>query len=1117
MRRFIVSLLALLIVLSMVVVPAAAQVPKGTVPRKDPARERARQQQEREREREERERNPDREAREGEEAEEDDPDLPPGLQNFDKGQYLRLRDEQVSFLRGFPYPRLDARSQAIYSMVRAERKQQELRQSSANRIAADPVWQPLGPAPISGVNNSGRVTCIAVHPTNPNIAYVGTAQGGLYRTLNGGAVWTPMMDSALSLAIGAVAIAPSDPTIVYVGTGEAHFSGDSFFGVGVYRITNADTTPVLAGPLNKNGAGTDVFTGRSISQIAILPTDANTFFVSTTTGTSGIGGGNLPAPPDTGLYRTTNGMAASPVFTRLDVPAGVITSVTDCVFEPGNTNNMLVGVRGAAAANGGGIYRSTNILSATPTFTQTKVSVTANARNHFAINNVGGVITVIAATGDGTGTVYKSTDGGQTWPTTLTAGNGFCNPQCFYDIAVAIDPLDNQKVYLAGSPAAVFRRSTNGGTSFASASTGLHVDSHAIGIAPSNTNIVYFGSDGGIWRTDNVTAATVVWTNLNNSTFSATQFQGLTLHPTDRWSMLGGTQDNGTEYYLQNGTAWIRSDGGDGGFAYIDQNATDIVNITAYHTYFNQTNTQIGFSRATTTDTGNPGDPNWGGLLGCGGTANGISCTDATLFYAPMVGGPGNPNTLYFGTDRLYRSANTGTTMTVVSQAPLPARISAIAISKQDDNVRVVGLTNGQVWATTTGSSTLTNITGSIPAKYVGRIAIDPTNANVAYVALAGYGVSAGQQVWKTTNLLSGAATFVPAGTGIPDVPTNALAIDPTNTQHIYAGTDIGVFRSKDGGASWTPFSSGLPRVAVFGMEIHPIHHFLRIATHGRGIYENSLQSTSSTVADFDGDGKTDFSVFRPSDGNWYVLKSSNNGFVAQPFGTNGDRITPGDYDGDGKTDYAVFRNGTWFILQSSNNAFKSVVFGQAGDQAAAADYDGDGKTDVAVFRAGTWYFIYSNDNSFHATFWGQPGDVPVARDYDADGKADVCVFRGSGGWHILQSSNNAYVPVVFGVNGDLPTAADYDGDGRADVAVFRPSDHTWYLLRSTAGFTGVAFGATGDIPVQGDYDGDGKADTAVWRPSDGNWYVLYSSNNSFHAATFGVNNDAPVPAGYNP
>ena len=410
--------------------------------------------------------------------------------------------------------------------------------------------------------------------------------------------------------------------------------------------------------------------------------------------------------------------------------------------------------------------------------------------------------------------------------TAVAGGGGFCNPQCFYDIAVAVDPNDANKVYLAGSPARVFGRSTDGGATFISfTGSGLHVDSHAITIAPSNTAIVYFGSDGGIWRTTNVNNTPISWNSLNNSTFSATQFMGLALHPIDRNYTLGGTQDNGTEFLAPDGRQWINSDGGDGGFAAIDQTSPNTTNVVAYHTYYNQTNNQIGFSRATTTVP--PGDPNWGGLLGCGGTPNGINCADTTLFYAPMVTGPvaadsGNNNTLYFGTTHLYRSANIGTTMADVS-GNLIFTLSAIAIAPQNDSIRLVGASSGgRVFlSTTAGATTMTDVHGSIPSRYVGRVAIDPTDANIAYVCLNGFGIP-NQHVWKTTNLLTGTpVTWAASGVGIPDTPVDSFAIDPTNPQNLFAGTDIGVFRSTDGGASWTPFSNGLPRVAVFGMAPH--------------------------------------------------------------------------------------------------------------------------------------------------------------------------------------------------------------------------------------------------------------------------------------------------------
>ncbi|HEX8368114.1 MAG TPA: VCBS repeat-containing protein [Pyrinomonadaceae bacterium] len=1055
------------------------------------------------------------------EMQEDEPDLPGGAK-IDKEEFLRLRAEHVSTLQGMDSARPDSRAKSIAQMEQGERALAQRRAALNQPLGS--MWLPLGPAPIpvnATTSNSGRVSAIAVHPTNPNIVYVGTAQGGLYRSVNGGETWTPLLDGALTLAIGAVAISPSDPSTVFVGTGESTLcSSGCFIGVGLYRITNADSNPVVSPVLNRDASGSDVFTGRAVSEIIVHPTNPNILFTTTTSGIAGIGasttGLTLPAA---GLYRTTNAMAANPTFDKIAVQGTLAPSrsITDLAVEPGNPNRMVLGVVGSGGD--GGVYLSTDALAATPTFARTLTTGDGASlgRTEFAINKVGAVVTVYAATGTANGTLYKSIDGGAAF-LPAGGGTGFCSTQCFYDIAVEVDPTDANKVYLGGSPSLVFGRSTTGGAAFTNSSSGLHVDTQAFALAPSDSNIMYFGSDGGIWRTTTVTTTGAIpWTTLNNSTFSATQFMGLALHPTDRHYLLGGTQDNGTEYLAPDGVTWIRSDGGDGGFAVIDQNATSPTNTVSYHTYFNQTTTQVGFERALTTEPN--GDPFWNTFLGCrnGTSNNGILCADAVLFYAPLVRGPGNPNTIYYGSIRLYRSDNQGTAMTDVS-GTLPARISAIAIAPQDDAVRLVGLTNGQVFlSTTAGATTMTNVTGSIPARYIGRIAIDPTNANVAYVALNGFGLSAGQHVWKTTNLLSGAPVWTAAGSGIPDTPTNAFVIDPANTQILYAGTDIGVFRSTNGGTSWEPFSDGLPRIAVFGMEIQAVHRVLRIATHGRGIWEMNLNVPSRrVVADFDGDGKTDVSVYRPADGTWY-LNRSQAGFTAAQFGISSDRIVPGDYDGDGKTDLAVYRNGDWYIINSSNQTFTAVHFGIAADKPVQNDYDGDGKTDLAVYRPadGTWYLLRSQAG-FTGVQFGLSTDVPTPADYDGDNKADISVFRPSDGtWYRVNSATAQFVGVQFGTNGDIPVPGDFDGDTRADVAVFRPSLGDWYVLKSSGGLILSHFGQNGDVPAPGDYDGDGKTDLAVYR--GGAWYLLNSSSGSFNVVNFGVAADTPVPSRQNP
>jgi hypothetical protein len=281
----------------------------------------------------------------------------------------------------------------------------------------------------------------------------------------------------------------------------------------------------------------------------------------------------------------------------------------------------------------------------------------------------------------------------------------------------------------------------------------------------------------------------------------------------------------------------------------------------------------------------------------------------------------------------------------------------------------------------------------------------------------------------------------------------------------------------------------------------------------------NFNASRQSKPSDFDGDGKSDVAVFRPADGTWYALYSSNGGFSANPgFGLPTDILTPGDFDADGKTDLAVWRpsEGNWYILQSSNSLYRIELFGTNGDVATPADFDGDGKADLAVFRPsnGGWYILNSSDGSFRALQFGQNGDRPVAGDYDGDGKADVAVYRPSdGGWYVLRSSNNSFSAQGFGISTDLAAPGDYDGDGKNDLAVYRPSEGGWYIMQSSTGsFYGVAFGVVTDVPAPGDFDGDGKTDLSVYR--DGTWYILQSTA-GFRAQGFGTVTDRPIPSAF--
>lgn len=861
-----------------------------------------------------------------EDQDEVDPDLGKHAGRIDREDYLRLRDEYIARKRGIepgqPFnPEL--RNQAINQMERQEkgRRLESLVSGGSLSPAAGGVWTAIGPAPLpNGITagaTSGRVTSIAVDPTNPSKVYLGTAQGGVWRSLNGGTTWEAIFDNAQSLAVGALAVAPSNPSILYVGTGEFNQCADCFFGVGLYRIDNVDMTPSLAGPFNPqiNSLAYNAFEGRSITKILVNPTNADMIFVSTGRGASGsgaIGKGSVPVIAQRGVFRSLNATSGSVTFEKLTLPTSSQDQDTpDMVMEPGVPDNVLVTTISATTS----IYRSTNATSATPTFTQALLQSTSaslnlgsNNRVSLAIQKTGSTVTVYAATSETptattgcttatSGAIRKSTDGGATWSGQLTGGGGFCSGQCFYDMPIAVDPNDANRVLIGGQSgsqsaacAGVVRQAIDGGNgssgnSFAPDGVGLHPDNHAL-VFDSAGN-VYCGNDGGIWKRA-ASGIGTAWTNLNTAPLNTLQFESIAVHPTDRFLMIGGTQDNGTEFQQASTGNWSQAEGGDGGYALIDTSATDTTNVTMYHTFFNQSGTQVGFDRIINTTCLpiknswptrgiglNPasGDPEQT-TISCDGTAdylhNGLGLNDAMLFYAPMALGPGAPNTLYFGTDRLYRSTDRGDHMTVVSQASISSPgvngspISSIGIWPGGDNVRLVGLQNGQVWGTANGSSTLTNVSPTLPAnpvttslsKFIGRAAIDPNNKNVAYVTLSYY-APAGSGIFKITNLtaaaVAGGATpnWVASSNGIPSIPINAFAIDPLNSNNLYAGTDIGVYFSNDAGASWSPFGTALPRSAVFDLQIQPSNRLLRAATHGRGVWETALVSPGASTVQF--------------------------------------------------------------------------------------------------------------------------------------------------------------------------------------------------------------------------------------------------------------------------
>jgi uncharacterized delta-60 repeat protein len=298
---------------------------------------------------------------------------------------------------------------------------------------------------------------------------------------------------------------------------------------------------------------------------------------------------------------------------------------------------------------------------------------------------------------------------------------------------------------------------------------------------------------------------------------------------------------------------------------------------------------------------------------------------------------------------------------------------------------------------------------------------------------------------------------------------------------------------------------------------------FIRVNGFGRVHIARLLNNIAParTPFDYDGDGKADISVFRPSENKWYILQSSNYALRENVFGLAGDVPVPADFDGDGKTDVAIFRPsaGAWWYLSSISGTQVNVNLGQAGDIPRPSDVDGDGKTDFVVYRPSNsvWYRLTANGVSSSIAF-GIAEDKPLIGDFDGDGKSEPAVFRPStGDWWYTTSVPGQFAVVHWGAAGDIPVPADVDADGKTDFVVYRPSNGGWYILRSgEQNYTILQFGTAEDKPVMADYDGDGKADVAVFRPSTGTWYLLQTTA-GFGAVQWGMAGDIPTENAFLP
>jgi endonuclease/exonuclease/phosphatase family metal-dependent hydrolase len=376
-------------------------------------------------------------------------------------------------------------------------------------------------------------------------------------------------------------------------------------------------------------------------------------------------------------------------------------------------------------------------------------------------------------------------------------------------------------------------------------------------------------------------------------------------------------------------------------------------------------------------------------------------------------------------------------------------------------------------------------------------------------------------------HIIAGDFNAWPGGTEITNMAAfsrDAWAVaKAAGTTVAYAGNEAGNTRTSRIDYIW--YSKSASRLTVKAAQVFdvrdggvmPSDHRPVMATFQIGA--GSSRASGPPPVDFDGDRKSDLSLYRSSTGDWFSMASGARVTqVRWGVPSLGDIPAPGDYDGDGRADAAVFRpaDATWYVRYSRTGGSFAARWGLPGDIPVAGDYDGDDKTDAAVFRPseGVWYVRFAASGATTAVRWGLATDIPVPGDYDGDGKTDAAVFRPADGtWYVWNSASRTAFAFAWGTAGDRPVAGDYDGDGRTDLAVFRPATGVWYVRFSSTGqAAAVQWGIGADRIVAADYDGDGRTDLAVFRPSQCVWYFRYSSTGATAAIVFGDSADLPMP-----
>jgi hypothetical protein len=687
-------------------------------------------------------------------------------------------------------------------------------------------WTAMGPLAVPNgqtyggarVLISGRVTAIAPHPTDGDTIFIGTSRGGVWRTRDGGATWDPLGDHLASLAIGALDIGSDLPDVLYAGTGEGNVQLYST----AYPLGSAPGVYLGVGVLRSNDGGATwahhavaLFANHSFYRIVVDRNDANRAFAATsrglcrtTDGTNWVAltGGGLPAVGDTN---------ATPL----------VLACTDVLIDRSDgTGNTVF-----AAFWASGIYKSTNALAATPTFTQVTTGLPAGATTtrislKQSRSSHAHKYALVADDNDSFIGLYRTTNSAGThWE--LCTSSPTIELYGAFTSDVNVDPTTPDVVYVSGVELYKCQRNAmTGNWSVTNIGNNIHPDSHALAFHPTLNQTIYSGNDGGFFVSRD---AGVTWDDTPNEGLCLMQYEAIDNHGGSDALVQCGTQDNGTQQY-RNSPVHYHSADGDGGYCTVSKiNANNVT-----HSYFGDTpqhSTQAGAFGSYAS-------------VAAGLDGNG-------LFYPPTAISPTSERSAW-GTQviNIDDAMGTGGWPGAVGLPGINGAVSAVSFT--NNSLIYCATTSGQVYRLDLSGATWTARALHAAPLPVGVWIWDvhslPGDANTVVVVFSGFGLA--QHVWRGAVPAAGAATWVAVSGGLPDVPMYAVAFG--SATQWFVGTDIGVFRSTDAGATWANFSQGLPNTAIYDLRLRQGGNLLRAATHGRGMWELRTDLASQPTVD---------------------------------------------------------------------------------------------------------------------------------------------------------------------------------------------------------------------------------------------------------------------------